>query len=299
MRQRDRVLVGGALALAAVITAASFLVTRDRPPPAQPDAFQTEAAAPRGPSTDPALLEAPFDTVRPQLEASASRGDARAAYRLGTTIAGCMHYKPMTDTGFDRLLSQAAAAGGEAVRIGARALGDDETIDMLLYAHGETTRLCADTEALRQDPPTRDAFHWIALAAERGHPPAMAVYGQHAFAEFATDADLVENAVEVARRRERAKAFLDSAMTLGEPAAFVTSAGAHAAEGWLTPDPQLAYTHLLVYLQTQDGRKMPPSLRRTVEETYVRGLTPPARRQAQADAAALVSQLPPTSESSR
>ncbi|MCD9006491.1 hypothetical protein LDO31_09645 [Luteimonas sp. XNQY3] len=287
---RSRWMITGAM-FAIVVAGIAFrlLQSDDRPDSTVAAASIPEDAPRAATQRNAALLDAPFDSVRSELETAARGGDAAAAYRLGMAVARCMQYTPITSSRFDRMLSEAAAAGNGVIRIGARALGDDETIDLLLYAHGEQSRLCADTERLRADPPKENAFHWVAMAAERGYGPAMAAYGDVAFVEFTDDAALAGNASEVARRRERGKTLLYTAVAAGEPDAFMASARAHAVDGWLTPDPVLAYTHLLAYFETPDAARLPDSLRRDVQATYARDLSTDDRRQAEADAAMLLS----------
>lgn len=290
MTRRRWAVTGGLLAIVVTGGALWVLQSDDRPDSIVAAASIPEDAPSRAATQlNNALLEAPFDSVRSELEIAARGGDAAAAYRLGMAVARCMQYTPITNSRFDRMISQVAAAGSGVIRIGARALGDNETIDLLLYAHGEQSRLCADTETLRAYPPKENAFHWVAIAAERGYGPAMALYGDVAFLEFTDDAALVSNANEVARRRERGKTLLHAAVAAGEPDAFMASARAHAVDGWLTPDRALAYTHLLAYFETPEAARLPVSLRRDAQATYVRDLSPYLRRQAEEDAAMLLS----------
>lgn len=282
MNRRPWYVAGAAIALFGAIAAGFHL---------WPPAAGQESAAPRatdlasapgdgraGNSVAATVPAGPFDALRPRLEAAAADGDADAAFRMGRTLAHCLQYRPIPGDRITQLMAEAIATAGPNVTIGGRPLGDERNMDMLLFAHQEAERLCADTDSLRATPPALDALDYIEQAAEAGHPQAMALYPDLAFREFRTPIELIENAEEVARRRGRAQAHLLAAVRAGEPAALLAASRAYAQDGWLARDPELALAYWLAYRATGDAGRVPESLRdeRTAE---LESLATPAQRE--------------------
>lgn len=253
-----------ALAGAAVGLAMLFAWRAHVPPGREATAFGTETGA--GAATHATekpvarVPEGPFDAMRSQLEVAADAGDADAAFRLGRALAHCIDYTPLPGGRVSALIAELVAGAGDAIRIGGRPIGDDRNIDLLLFAHSEASRLCADTEGLRANPPAKDALYYVSLAAERGHPEAMALYPDVAFREYTSLAALVDAADEVERRRNRATQMLSAAVRAGEPAALLAMSRAHDAHGWLTPDPARALGFWLAFSETPMYRRFPDSL---------------------------------------
>lgn len=286
---RWRWITGGCI-VAAGLVAAIFLVNISE---ADPDgvAPETEAtpnatALPEG-ATRPAIPDGPFDTQRVQLEAAAINGDPEAAFRLGQAIAHCLDYRPLASGQAAQLMAELIAKAGTSIRIGDRPLSDERSIDTILFAQQEAQRLCADTASLRSRPPTLDAYHYIAQAAGAGHPGAQALYPDLAFSEFRSPIDLIENAEEVDRRRERARAYLPGAVRAGEPAALLAASRAYAADGWLARDPEQALAYWIAYTATDDFRRIPESLanERTAE---LEGMATASQRERAATQAARI-----------
>lgn len=204
--------------------------------------------------------EGPFDVVRPRLENAAAAGDPDAAFRLGRALMHCLDYRPITDGALVELMTELIANAGSSIRIGGRALDDEVSIDTVLFAQEETRRTCADTASLRARPPALDAHAYIEQAARAGHPGAAALYPELVFREFRTPVELIENAEEVARRRDHARAYLLAAVRTGEPEALLAASRAYSVNGWLAPDPEQALTYWLAYTRTDAFARIPASL---------------------------------------
>lgn len=268
-----RSLVLAAVAVA-VIAALGWWALRARQPAVPP---QQMTAAGTGHGTAPAANPHPplpsgtFDATRAVLEDAAQRGDPEASFRIGRALAYCTRYRPVPGGELTRMLAQAIAEAGDSVRIAGRPLGDERSIDLFLYAHAEGERLCTGTDSLRERPPAGTAYEHVARAAAQGHPGAMALYPEVAFEEFQDQAALVENAGEVARRRDRAGRMLEAAIRAGEAVALRNAATAYAANGWLPADPPRALAYGLAYLRTPAGQRLPDSLRAEMEATLLQG----------------------------
>ena len=218
------------------------------------------------------LPVAPFDSVRVELESSANAGDAEAAYRLGHVVARCMSYEPVSDNAFDDMIAKASVMFGRSLRIGGRAIDDQDLLDVFLYSKDELDRTCAGTGELRRSGRVGDAYSWIHRAAELGHTGAMAEYADHALTEFGSHADLLDHAAEVARRREIARKMLDQALRSGEPKALAAMAKAHGDAGLLRRDRIRALAYWNAYQETTEGLALPPGLQRMGDEHYRRAL---------------------------
>lgn len=206
--------------------------------------------------------DGPFDVVRPRLETAAAAGDPDAAFRLGRALMHCLDYRPITDGVLAGLMAELIADAGSSIRIGGRPLADEVSIDTVLFAQQEARRICADTASLRARPPALDAHAYIEQAARSGHPGAAALYPELAFREFRTPIELIKNAEEVARRRERARAYLLAAVRAGESEALLAASRAYSADGWLARDPEQALTYWLAYTRTDAFARIPASLAR-------------------------------------
>lgn len=202
--------------LVAVALAGAWFVMRPRNGSAPiASAALSRPADPPVPVAAPPLPQGPFDAVRTQLEHRASAGDAQAAYRLGAVIGQCRRYQPMDDTAFARAVVGAAGLFRQLVG----GSGDDDerlAIDMLLENKVRLDELCKGTDALRRDAKAGDAARWLARAAELGDRRAMVEYADVAFEEFDDVAKMLDNAAEVARRRDRARAWLQAAREAGD-----------------------------------------------------------------------------------
>lgn len=264
-------------------------------PSAQRDARMADgiAASVASTPTRPALPPGRFDAQRAELEARAAGGDAAAAYRLGEVIALCLDYKPMPAGEFTAMLARLVAGVGKAARFGEESRDSEATIDLFLFAYEEAERICDQTDGLRANPPTQDAFHWISRAAGAGHPMAMARYGDAAFESFKGTSDLLDNAAEVARRRDLVRVYAERALRAGEPAALLALAKAHSAEGILEPDPVRALSYWLAYRQTAAGKRLPAAMLRMAEEKAAAGMSPSARALAEREAQRLLSVVEP------
>lgn len=270
---RRRPLVLTAMALAAAVLGWWVLHTHQPAAPAgaEPEAATTTAPAAAFSNPHPPLPAGTFDANRAVLEDAAQRGDAEASFRIGQALAYCLRYRPVPAAQLTQMLASAIAEVGDAVRIGGRPVGDDRNIDLFLYAHAEGERLCAGTDSLRETPPAGTAYGHIARAAAQGHPGAMALYPQVAFEEFQDPAALVDNATEVARRRDLARTMLEAAIRAGEPDALRNAAGAYASDGWLPADPPRALAYWFAYLGTPDGQRLPEGLRMEMETKFLHG----------------------------
>lgn len=261
MRMRWRVAIGG-IAIAGLVTV--FVLSR----PAgrgqdMPAAGHDASGAPAtGTASTPQTTrwEGEIDLQRTQLEAAAADGDPHAAFRLGQALAHCLQYRPLADAQVTQMTAELIAQAGSSLRIGGRPIGDDRSIDIILFAHREGRRLCAGTTSLRETPPTLSAYDYIAQAAQAGHPGAMALYSDLAFRDYRTPFDLIENAEEVERRRMRAHAYLVDAVRLGDAGALHATSRAYDTDGWFARDPERALAYWLAYAATEESRRIPDSI---------------------------------------
>ncbi|MEN5062229.1 hypothetical protein [Luteimonas sp. TWI1416] len=198
--------------------------------------------------------------MRPQLEAAARAGDADAAFRIGMVLAYCLDYTPTAHNRLTGMIAEAIATMGSSITIDGRPLSDARNIDLTLFIQEQARRHCSDTDSVRANPPDMDAFHFVRLAAVRGHPGAMALYPDLAFREFASLNALIDNADEVEQRRNQARDLLATAVRMGEPDALLASSRAYGSDGWLPPDPERALAFWLAYAQTPAFQEIPETL---------------------------------------
>ncbi len=215
-----------------------------------------------------------FGRIRGELEVRASAGDAAAAYRLGTTMARCREYRKIPGGVFTEAVAQVFAAFGKGVRIYGSTLEDDRVLDSMLHYKAELDRVCAGAEGLAENTRAADAHAWLLQAAMQGHARARAEYVRYAFDEFPTTNDLMENAAEVASRRERARDFVQQALDAGEPEALAALAQAHGPAPYLGHDPEAAMAYWLAYRRTGPGRQLPAGVTSLAEETFAKDMTP-------------------------
>ncbi len=215
-----------------------------------------------------------FDRIRGDLEVRARAGDAEAAYRLGTIMARCREYRKIPGGVFTDAVAQVFAAFGKGLRIYGSTVEDDRVLDTMLYSKAELDRVCAGAEGLAATTREADAHAWLLQAAMQGHVRAKAEYGRHAFDEFQGTNELVENATEVAVRRERARAFLQQAFDAGEPEALAALAQAHGPVPYLGHDPEAGLAYWLAYRRTGAGSKLPAGMASLVEENFAKELRP-------------------------
>ena len=259
----------------------------------------TERSAPTGtpdhrnvPSAARHLPTGPFHRVRGELETRAVAGDGDAAFHLGRTLYVCSRFRPISDSAFDAMLAEVALRAGNLFKIADTPLGDPVALDFMLDAKAEMDRLCVGTAGLEMEPNDRTPHRWVLHAASLGHPLAMATYGDYAFNEFPDTAAVLDHASEVARRRDRARSLLDSALRAHEPAALLAHAKAHDRGGLLEPDGVRALAYWRAYRQTGPGRSMSPAAAELTDRHYRNGLDAQAEAQANALAASLLSRFP-------
>jgi len=236
-----------ALAVTVAIAATWFVVrTREAASPDASAARLRAADTPAGSVAAQSLPQGPFDAIRPQLERRAAEGDAQAAYRLGAVIGQCRRYQSMDDTAFAQAVVGAAGLFRQLVG-GNR--DDDErlAVDMLLENKVRLDELCKGTDALRRDARPGYAARWLARAAELGDRRAMVDYAEVAFEEFDDAAKLMDNAAEVARRRDRARAWLQAARDAGETEAAFGFSKAYMRGDLYRRDRERSLAWWLVY----------------------------------------------------
>jgi TPR repeat protein len=195
------------------------------------------------------LPEGSFAAVRGTWESRARAGDAEAAYRLGSVLGACRTYQPMPYSAFASLIARMAALG-DGVRIGGRTIDDDLSLDAMLERKQELDELCEGVDGLAASSDIDEAQAWLARAAEQGHVLAMSRYTDYAFAAFPTDAELLANATEVARRRERARLWMQRAVEAGEIESLFAMAMAYGPNGILGDDPVRALAYLQSYRES-------------------------------------------------
>ncbi|MFZ5656689.1 MAG: hypothetical protein ACOY37_06475 [Pseudomonadota bacterium] len=286
-----------ALALAAVAALATgFLVMRARQPacaepvscnamPQGPDARRV--ATPAGRTFGP-LPQGDFRTTRALLESRALAGDAEAAFRLGEVIGRCRKYESISDSTFATLLAGLAGMLDRGLRLGDERISGTEAIGLLSDAKADADALCEGTAGMTASMSLADAHRWNHHAATLGHTRAMAAYADHAFSEFPTVADLVDNAAEVARRRETARAMIERALRAGEPEALRALAIAHGTDGWMRRDPVLALAYWQAYRLTPAGQALSSTVAALVERQLRSRVDPVGEARARGLARALL-----------
>lgn len=227
------------------------------------------------------LPNGPFDGVRTTLESRAAAGDAEAAYQLGHVMFQCARYEPISDQAFAGMIAKVVVGMGRFVRVvKSEPLDSADSLDTILHAKAEQDRLCTGTEALRRTLRPGDAHRWNHMAAMKGHPRAMAEYGLHAFVEYETDADLLDHAEEVARRRDTARVMLERARMAGEREALLQGARAYSNGGWLRRDPVRALGYWMAYRSGPVQPGTPEGALRLGDAHYGAGVDAAGRAQA-------------------
>ncbi|MBA8888929.1 hypothetical protein FHW12_003165 [Dokdonella fugitiva] len=167
----------------------------------------------------------PFGDAVKQVQAWADAGDTRAAIELTSQLSTCTPYG-----------LRATEASDESDR---QYIMNDLTDDQLTKAQRETRRANtmqrinenakrrADCAALPRDL----VAHWLDpldRAAQSGDTYAMREYARLAMAEYDGVAAVVADVDEAITRRDKARAYLDEAVRLGDTSALVALAGAYA-----------------------------------------------------------------------
>lgn len=238
---------------------------------------QAPKADTRTPDSAPAGAPLPrgaFQDIHQELEVRARAGEARAAYRLGQVISRCVDYKPIPGGQFTEMLARAIAHADSATTVGGRRLDDPNLLDAMLYAKDEIDRICDGIGELPASLRKGDARAWFEMAAERGHAKAMIGYAGSAFVEFASDAELLDNAAEVAARRERARDYLRRAFESGEPESLLALAASHGNRAFLGRDMTEALAYWKAYRRTAEGRKLPEGVVRMMEQQLLSSSDP-------------------------
>jgi hypothetical protein len=289
LKRRSPLIVSAAalLALAGIAAWKLSAVMGDQRPSQDTQAPATGQVV-ASPRISPGLPLPPgtFDQTRTELERRARHGDGNAAYRLADAIAKCLTYQPISENELTNMLASAVAKG--TGMLGGHAMGDDANIDLILYAHAEMERVCAGTDDLRLHPPSESAFHWMERAAQAGHPRAMSEFGTHAFTEFKSAHDLVEQAALVSARRNLASSYLDSALAAHEPSALLEAAKTHD-NGFVADDPQAALTYWLAY-RNHPSFDLPESIASRLDEQYLQRAPASSRSEAAQRAKRLLEQ---------
>lgn len=243
-----------------------------RAPPASSDDDRARGPLPTG----------PFNAIRDELEVRAGAGDAEAAYRLGHVMASCRRYEPMADGVFAGMLANSGGMLRGAMRIAGRPVEEQELFDVFIYAKALSDRTCAGAIDLAKSVDPGDAHRWIDRAAALGHPQAMAEYSQVAFSEFDTHHALLDNAGEVARRRDRAEVLLDAALRAGEPTALAAAASWYGPDGVRRGDPVRALAYWFAYSRSSEGKALPQAALKLGREQFTHGLDAAQTQEAEA-----------------
>lgn len=283
----NRALALALATLALVLAVAVPLAWRGEAPPtaacgSTPCPRRAAATAP--PDTRPhrefgPLPQGPFPRTRARLEQRALQGDDAAALRLGEIHLTCPGWTPMPDGVFDQALARLLAHRPDA-KLDGLPVADPRTLDWVLQEKRRIDALCEGTAGM---PPTARAQgeRWIALAAGRGNAEARLAYADMAFREFADAAEMLERADEVARRRDRALAWLNALERAGDARVLAARAKAHRW-GVLPRDRVRALAYWLAYRATAAGRALPPATADAYDAQYRKGLDEAGLRRAQA-----------------
>lgn len=220
-----------------------------------------------------AAQAATFIERRSALEQRAAAGDAAAAAELGGILATCWRYTPTTPESLEEAVVNGLAGNVEAPLVADVPVSPELLLLMLQQSQQELARRCADVGGVKWKwHEMARAPALLERAAEAGQVQAMLDYAQHAFADYGSTADMLQDADEVKRRKEKARAFLRQALRRGEARALMLQADAYAAGPLEDIDPLAAYAHMSAFFESPAAQDWPPRLRELYLQTVAQRL---------------------------
>lgn len=234
-----------------------------QPPPA------AAAAAPAAPAQ-----AATFAETRVVLEQRVAAGDAAAAAELGGILATCWRYVPATPAKIEEAVVNGLAGNVEPPRVAGVPVPPELLLLMLQQSQQELARRCANLGTRGEWREMAQAPALLERAADAGQVQAMLDYAQYAFVDYGTSAEMLQDADEVKRRKEKARAFLRQALRRGEARALLLQADAYAAGPLENIDPFAAYAYMSAFFASTAAQEWPPRLRELYLQTVAQRLEP-------------------------
>lgn len=229
--------------------------------PAAPAAVSPAPTAAAAVAVTPAQTLA-FAERRTTLEQRAAAGDAAAAAELGGILANCWRYTPTTTQNIEDAVVNGLAGDVETPLVAGVPVPPELLLLMLQQSQQELARRCADVGNIKWKwKEMAQAPALLERAADAGQVQAMLDYAQHAFADYGSTEDMLRDADELKRRKEKARAFLRRALRHGEARAFMLQADAYAAGPLEKIDPAAAYAHMSAFFESPAAQDWPPRLR--------------------------------------
>ncbi|MBN8738340.1 MAG: sel1 repeat family protein [Xanthomonadaceae bacterium] len=272
MRRSSVLLAAAGLLLAA---AACVWLAGVRTAPA-PAAASPAAPAPAAPSVPPVAAAASASASasnlsadrRADLDRRVAAGDVDAMAELGGIIGVCRHYSPISAQHIEETVVDGMAAGVEPPLIAGKPVSPELLVLMLQQGQPELDRRCAgiDRRQLRDDLDRAPAL--LERAADAGSVEAMLDYSRYAFAGYGGTDQMLADADEVARRKEKARAYLRESLRRGDARALLLLGDAYASGPLEKIDPLQAYAYASAFFQSPAGQEWSPRLR----ELYLQAL---------------------------
>jgi len=277
MTRRSR--YGWGVAVVAVCVAAGLLIHQEssRAPAARADGTPTPPSSARSPvaTLPPAPPVPPTSPAnaptghRADLEQRAAAGDADAAAELGGLFVLCRHYQARSAEELEDDVISGMADGEEPPRIAGTPASPELVTLIVQQSQSELDRRCSGIDAgkLRWEDAAR-APALLERAADAGRVQAMLDYARYAFADYGDTEQLLADADEVIRRKEKARAFLRQALRRGEAQALLLLGDAYASGPLEKIDPARAYAYMSAFFESPAAQDWPPRLR----EGYLQAL---------------------------
>ncbi|MCQ4163395.1 hypothetical protein [Tahibacter harae] len=237
------------------------------PPPAEPPAAAAAAAA----APEQA---ASFAERRAVLDQRAAAGDAAAAAELGGILANCWRYVPATQEKIEEAVVNGLAGNVEAPLVAGVPAPPELLLLMLQQSQQELARRCTNLGPRWKWREMAQVPALLERAADAGQVQAMLDYAQHAFIDYGAAAEMLQDADEVKRRKEKARAFLRQALRRGEARALLLQADAYAAGPLENIDPFAAYAYMSAFFASAAAQDWPPRLRELYLQTVAQRLDP-------------------------
>lgn len=208
-----------------------------------------------------------FSARLARLEHAADLGDMAAAAELGTLLALCRDYAPMSAEEVEASIVTGLAAHEPPPSLGGKPASPEFLILLLQQSYAELDRHCAGSENLIDAARAQASLDWLQRAAEAGEVAAMSRYAREVLAE---QADAPDDAA-ITARRALALDYLDRAIRTGDAQALLLRSDLYAQGIAVSADAVAAYADLYAFSRTDAGRQWPPRL----IELYLQALAQP------------------------
>jgi len=288
MRRTTRLLVSAAAALFIAALAQVGLKSARTSPSAPSPVAATPAVSPSDASSRP-VVAAPAkppplsssDRLA-ELDRSAAAGDVDAAAEFGGLLGVCGHYSPVSAANIEESVVTGMAAGLEPPQIAGTPAPPELVILLMQQAQPELDQRCAGIDVKQLWEGQARAPALLERAADAGRIQAMLDYSRHAFAGYGGVNDMLSQMDEIARRKQKARAYLRRAASLGEARALLLLGDAYASGPLEKIDPQQAYAYMSAFFRSAAAQDWPPRLRELYLQTLAQHLDAAQLAQARA-----------------